>query len=57
MANCANSVRCFTPATPDDILLPFSFPSVARKRITVALDVECITFDSGDLDSRLQRNV
>ena len=36
-----------TPAMLDDNLLPFSFPAVARKKVTAAFDGGRITSDGG----------
>jgi len=42
-AHCAPA----TPAMKDDNLLPFSFPSVARKKVTADFDGGRLTSDGG----------
>jgi len=50
MVAYADPVRKFSPATfamTDDNLLPFSFPAVARKKVTAAFDGVRISSDGG----------
>ena len=46
-ANLARIGSCHTPAMVEDTLLPFSLPSVQRKKITAAFDGGIMTSDGG----------